>query len=196
MTIPATVGLYYYYKDKLLDKEAKTLQADTDISITNVFRPILQEEAKLNFLSQLLQQDLAAAPDSNEVKLFDNMMQRSTDGAWRSRLNEIETNRSAGIFLPPEAKLDAKQKSLHLRSKKIIDSAAFGLNTYFNNLWLITHDKTEVISDNLTQDFVSQMSADADYTKTPWMTLGDPATILHVRCAGPRRVMTQYQKLG
>ena len=61
VTIPATVGLYYYYKDKLIDKEAKVLQADTDINIANVFRPIVQEEAKLNFLSQLLQVDLAAA---------------------------------------------------------------------------------------------------------------------------------------
>jgi hypothetical protein len=176
VTIPSAIGLYYYYQDKLLNKEAMVLQADTNINIANVFRPIIQEEAKLNFLSQLLQTDLATAPESDEARLFDNMMQRSADGAWRSRPTKSDTDKSAGIFLPPEVKLDAKQKSLHLRSKKIIDAAAFGLNSYFNNLWLITHDKTEVIADNLTPDFTLQMPSDTDYTKTAWMTLGDPTT--------------------
>ncbi|MEQ1599542.1 MAG: PAS domain S-box protein [Methylotenera sp.] len=176
VTIPATVGLYYYYKDKLLDKEAKVLQADTDINISNVFKPIVQEEARLNFLSQLLEKDLAALPESTGVKLFDDMMQRNDDGAWRSKPEANDSGRQTGVFLPPDAKLDAKQKSILLRSKKIIDSAAFGLNSYFNNLWLITHDKAEVISDSLTPDFILQMPADTDYTKTAWMTLGDPAT--------------------
>ncbi len=175
VTIPAAAGLYYYYKDKLLDKEALVLQTETDTNITNAFRPIRLEVTRLNFLSQLLQKELATVPDANEVKLFDQMTQRSADGAWRNKPDAIDSARSAGFFLPPDAKLDAKQKSLHVRSKKIIDAAAFGLNSYFNNLWLITHDKTEVISDDLTPDFILQMSADTDYTHTPWMTLGDPA---------------------
>ncbi len=176
VTIPATASLYYYYKDTLLDKEAKALQVDTDINIANVFRPILQEETKLNFLSQLLEKDLAASPESYEVKQFDEVMQQDADGAWRSKPETMSSAKSAGVFLPPDIKLDAKQKSLHLRSKKIIDAAVFGLNSYFNNLWLLTHDKTEVISDNLTPDFTLKMPADTDYTQTPWMTLGDPAT--------------------
>ena len=175
VTIPSAIGLYYYYKDKLLDREAMVLQADTNINITNIFSPVRQGLAGLNLLAQLLQKELAAAPEASEVKLFDQMMQRSTDGAWRSKQIGIEIDRSAGIFLPPDAKLDTKQKSLHVRSKKMIEAAAFGLNSYFTNLWLITHDRTEVISDNLAPDFILQMSANTDYTKTVWMTLGDPA---------------------
>ena len=176
ITIPSAIGLYYYYQDKLLDKEAKALQGDTDINIANVFRPILQEEAKLNFLSRLLEEELAAPAERYEVKQFDEMMQHDADGVWRSKPETMDAAKSAGIFLPPDAKLDEKQKILHLRSKKIIDAAAFGLNSYFTNLWLITHDKTEVISDELVPDFIMQMRADTDYTKTAWMTLGDPVT--------------------
>ena len=118
VTIPAAAGLYYYYKDKLLDKEALVLQTETDTNITNAFRPIRLEVTRLNFLSQLLQKELATAPDASEVKLFDQMTQHSADGAWRSKSDAMGSARSAGFFLPPDAKLDAKQKSLHVRSKK------------------------------------------------------------------------------
>jgi len=176
VTILAVTGLYFYCKDKLLDKESMALQVETNANITNAFRPVRMEVTRLNFLSQLLQKELSAPPEASEVKLFDQMMQRSVDGAWRSKSNAKDSAQSAGVFLPPDAKLDAKQKSLHVRSKKTIDAAAFGFNSYFSNLWLITRDKTEVISDKLAPDFYLKMPANTDYTETTWMILGNTAT--------------------
>jgi PAS domain S-box-containing protein len=110
------------------------------------------------------------------VKVFDEIMQRSTDGAWRTKQEVTINDRTAGIFLPPDAKLDAQQKALHIRVKKMIDAASFGINDSLNNLWFLSRDKSEVIADIYMPDFVMNMSADADYTQTPWLTLGDPAT--------------------
>ena len=81
----------------------------------------------------------------------------------------------AGLFLPPDAPMDAEQKRLHLRSKQVLDAFSSSITSPTGNVWLLTLDKTEVIFDYGYPNFVDLMQADTDYTKTPWMTLGDPA---------------------
>jgi diguanylate cyclase (GGDEF)-like protein/PAS domain S-box-containing protein len=176
VTTPLAIGIYYYYKTQLLTKESLALQSETEIDVFNTFPRFRQEESRMNALAKLMQIDLSEPANNEEVNFFDEIMQRNEDGAWRTRPEQVVNDRTAGIFLPPDAKLDANQKAMHIRIKKMIDAAAFGINDSLNNLWFLSRDKTEVIADIFMPDFVMKMAADADYTKTPWVTLGDPAT--------------------
>lgn len=176
ITIPSAIGLFYYYKSQLLSNESLVLQAETDIDVLNTFPRFREEETRINALAKLMSLHLAAPASNDEVLLFNQIIQRSADGAWRTKTEAVINDRTAGVFLPPDAKLDADQKALHMRIKKIIDAASFGINDSLNNLWFLSRDKTEVISDIFMPDFVMNISADADYTQTPWLTLGDPAT--------------------
>lgn len=176
ITVPSVIGVYYYFKHELLAKEGLVLQAETSIDVFNTFPRFRQEEARLNALSQLMAANLTAPAKNDELMLFDQIMHRSADGAWRTQPEVIVNDRTAGIFMPSDTKLDANQKALHMRVKKLIDAASFGINDSLNNLWFLSLDRTEVISDIYTPNFVSNMPADSDYTKTAWVTLGDPVT--------------------
>lgn len=174
VTIPAAIGLYHFFKYKLVIKESLALQTETDATVAAKFVHLIEAEKNLDELAALFEESLSAAPVLTESAAFDQMMQQSGDGAWRSK--PIAGQNEAGIFMPPQALLDAKQKSLHVRAKKMIDVAALGIEPPFVNLWLLTRDKTEVVVDYNLNDFVVEMPADTDYTGTPWLTLGDPST--------------------
>jgi hypothetical protein len=161
----------------LLSKESLVLKAETDIDVFNTFSRFRQEESRLNALAKLMSVNLVAPASNEEVALFDQIMHQSSDGAWRTKPEIIINDRTAGVFLPPDAKLDVNQKTLHVRVKKLIDAASFGINDSLNNLWFLSRDKSEVIADIFMPDFViKNMYADTDYTQTPWLTLGDPSS--------------------
>ena len=176
VTIPATTAIYYYTKHKILASEAATLVAETRMLMESNTTHLAKAEVSLRALSNLLKKSLNAPSQAADKAAFDHLVRRDADHAWRSQADGYDTTFEAGIFLPPDAILDASQKVLHLRSKRVIDSLTGSINAPFSNVWLLTHAKTEIIYDHGVPDFVARMSADNDYTKTPWLTLGDPTT--------------------
>jgi diguanylate cyclase (GGDEF)-like protein/PAS domain S-box-containing protein len=172
--IPATAGIYLYLKGSLLEKEAATLTSETQAIITANIETLLDYEFNLKALSGTLQKTLAEPVKQGESAAFDRLIQHDPDHAWRNQKSGFDGRTEAGIFLPPDAVLDAEQKSLHLRSKHLMDIYGASITSVYGNIWLLTKDKTEVIFDHLYPDFVSLMKAGTDYTKTPWLTLGDP----------------------
>ncbi len=47
-------------------------------------------------------------------------------------------------------------------------------NPVFDNVWMLGHDRSELIFNLSYPDFVYLMDKDNDYTKSPWMTLASP----------------------
>ncbi|PKO52729.1 MAG: hypothetical protein CVU27_03265, partial [Betaproteobacteria bacterium HGW-Betaproteobacteria-20] len=176
VTIPAATGIYFYAQQQLLSNESENLLKKTNALITANAQAFKEDELRLQSLSSLLKKTLEAAPLAGEVAAFDRLVQQDPDGAWRSKHKSIIGNMQAGLFLPPDAPLDAAQKILHLRSKQLFDIFGSSITSPTGNIWLVTLGKTEVIYDNAFPNFVSLMPANTDYTQTPWMTLGDPAT--------------------
>lgn len=174
--IPAAGAIYSYTKHKMLVSEAATLSAETKILVASDAQSLLEAESSLKSLSRILAKSLAEPLRSGESEAFDRLVQIYPDQAWRSKRKGFDGNLEAGIFLSPDASLDAAQKSLHLRSKHVLDIFGASISSPISNIWLLTTNKTEVIFDRLYPDFVMLMSADTNYTKTPWFTLGDPAT--------------------
>lgn len=172
--IPAMVGVYFYLKANLLEKEAATLTNETQAIVNANTQVLLNYEFNLKALSHTLQKTLAEPVKQNESAEFDRLIQRDPDRAWRNQKNGFDGMTESGVFLPPDAVLDAAQKSLHLRSKHLMDIYGASISSAYGNIWLLTKDKTEIIYDHVYPNFVSLMKADTDYTKTPWLTLGDP----------------------
>jgi len=176
VTIPAAAGVYFYAKHKLLASESETLASETKTLVASTTQNLAGYELSLTSLSRTLKAALTAPPQAGEEAAFDRLVQLYPDKAWRRAGKNANGYLEAGLFLPPEAKLDAEQKRLHLRSKRILDVFGSAIPSPTGNIWLLTRDKTEIIYDNLFPNFTLQMTADTDYTKTPWMTLGDPTT--------------------
>jgi len=174
VTIPVAGIIYAYSKQKMLDNETATLLTETDAQVAAYANAMIDYELSLKAFSRLVVKELSAPSKVGETEVFDHIMHRDGDGAWRNHRKGFDGNFEAGIFLPPDALLDNKQKILHLRTKIAMDMFGGAITTSHGNIWLLTHEKTEVIYDHLYPDYVFIMPADSDFTKTPWITLGDP----------------------
>ncbi len=176
VSIPSAAGIYYFAKQKMLASEATTLEGETKVLVASNTQHLMEADPSLKALSRMLEKALSASPKAREDVAFDSLVQRDSDRAWRSRRKSFDGRMEAGMFLPPDAPLDAEQKKLHLRSKGVMDIFGSSIHSPFSNVWLLTPGKTEIIYDHGVPDFALIMSADTDYTKTPWLTLGDSAT--------------------
>jgi diguanylate cyclase (GGDEF)-like protein/PAS domain S-box-containing protein len=176
VTIPAAGAIYAYIKQKMLENESSTLLTETNVQVASYAKTMRDYELSLKAFSHILTSELSAPIKAGEAEAFDRLLHRDDDGAWRNHRQGFDGNFEAGIFLPPDALLDNKQKILHLRTKRAMDMFGSAITSSYGNIWLLTHDKTEVIYDHGYPDFVFLMSADTDYTKTPWITLADPVT--------------------
>jgi diguanylate cyclase (GGDEF)-like protein/PAS domain S-box-containing protein len=174
VTVPAAGVIYYLAKNKLMETEAIHLVAETETSAAVHSKSLSQAETSLHFLSNILAKRLAAPAQPSETTAFDQQVQQYPDGAWRSKREGFDGMHEAGIFLPPDAPMDAEQKRLHFRSKRVLDVFGGSVVSPFTNVWLLTREKTEIIQDHGVPDFALIMAADTDYTNTDWVTLGDP----------------------
>ncbi|HOY70977.1 MAG TPA: EAL domain-containing protein [Methylotenera sp.] len=176
VTLPAATGIYAYVKHKLLASESAVQLAETKNLVEANTQKIIAYETGLKALSLTLKQTLTPPPIAGEEAAFNRIIQQDPDGAWRNNAAIFDGKHESGLFLPPDAKLDAHQKSFHLRTKLALDAFGSSITTNTGNIWVLTLDKTEVIFDHLYPNFTSLMKADTDYTNTPWLTLGNPKT--------------------
>jgi diguanylate cyclase (GGDEF)-like protein len=176
VTIPAAAGIYYYAKHQLLATEATNLVNESNhIAATNSHE-LAEYELSLKALSGTLTKVLSAPPVADEEAAFDHVMQQYPDKAWRNKRKDYNGQFDAGVFLAPDALLNAEQKILLLRSKHVLEIFGTSITSAKGNVWLFNKNKAVVIYDHLNADFTYQIPADNDYTDTPWVQLGDPTT--------------------
>ncbi|MFM9912496.1 MAG: EAL domain-containing protein [Methylophilaceae bacterium] len=175
VTIPAVWGIYHFTSERLLAREITTLVNETGAIVRANSARLEAVNPVLRSVSRMLQESLSAPPKAGEEAAFDYLVQQDQDHAWRSRHDRFDGKHEAGLFLPPDAPLDAAQKRLHLRTKNMLDRFDLDPSWRFGNLWLLTSGRSEIIFDVGNPDFVHAMSADTDYTNTPWFTLGSPS---------------------
>jgi len=176
VTIPSAAVIYYFTKQNLIAREAATLVSETGDLAAQHTQSLMSAEPSLRSLARLMIHSLNKAPQDDELQHFDRIVQRDADKAWRSRRDGFDGRLEAGMFFPPDASMDAAQKRLHMRSKNVIDIFGSSIHRPFTNIWLLTPEKTEIIYDHGIPDFALMIAADNDYTATPWIKLGDPAS--------------------
>jgi diguanylate cyclase (GGDEF)-like protein len=176
VTIPAAAGIYYYAKNKLLASEAVALVAETKILSASHSQKLADATTSLKALARINGKELARELAPEDERTFDSLVQLDQDLAWRNASKKFDGRFEAGLFLPPHIAINTEQKKIHLRSKRILDVFGSSIQTLFNNVWLLTRSNSLIIYDAGVPNFVAKMPIDIDYTQTPWITLGDPAT--------------------
>lgn len=175
VSVPSAGIIYYFAKQKILSSERTTLANETKTLGMLLTQNLLAAEPSLKTIARELKEALSEPPRAGEDAAFDLLIERDADKAWRSRRENFDGHKEAGIFLPPNAPLDVEQKRLHLRSKRVMDGNTALVHPPFSSLWFTTYDKAEFIYDHNAPDFALNTPADTDYTNTPWFTLGSPA---------------------
>jgi diguanylate cyclase (GGDEF)-like protein/PAS domain S-box-containing protein len=173
--VPAAIGIYTYSKQKILANESIVLKQETHAFVALRTADLLAAESNLSVLSKLLGKRLKEPLTQAEVAGFDRFIEQNSDGAWRSKHQGFSVGHEAGIFLPPQTKFDEPTKRLHYHVKQVLDAfSAPAIHPPFNNVWMLTHDKSEVVFDKKMPDIVWQIPANSDYTNTHFFTLGNP----------------------
>ncbi|MFW5447113.1 MAG: EAL domain-containing protein [Methylophagaceae bacterium] len=167
---------YQYSKQTLLSSELQKLRSQTSATINNYENVVLLASPSLQALSHLLQNELTTF-NVNQTSLFDSKIMQFDDGAWRNIRESYSGMQQAGIFLPPDIELTPEIKQFYSTVLNVFDmfGSSATSNPVFNNIWMLGHDRSEVIFDRGFPDFVYSMETDTDYTTTPWMTLVSPA---------------------
>lgn len=174
VTIPSAIAIYYYTQHKMLTTEATTLVAETKLLSVSHTQKLADAKRSLNALARIYEKDLAKTINAGDEMAFDHLVQHDSDLAWRNVSTNFNGRVESGLFVPPNALLDGEQKKNYLRSKQILDVFGGSIQSLFNNVWLLSRDNSLNIYDAGVPDFVTKMPIDIDYTKTPWITLGDP----------------------
>ena len=176
VSLTSLLSYYHYAKHVLLTSELQKLRDQTYVTINNLERTIKQASPSLEALSQVLLSELEHSK-SKKKENFDSQIMQFLDGAWRNNPNDFDGRKQAGIFLPPDISLAEKEKAFFVTSLGVFNNigASVTSNPIFNNVWMLGHDRSEVIFDRNSPNFVYSMKIDTDYTTTPWMTLVSPS---------------------
>ena len=175
VSLPSLWGYYHYSKQALLDSTLHQLQTRTVKTIDNYQRFIQLANPKLQALSQLLNNELEKSEFNKSIP-FDQRMMQFEDGAWRNISSTFNGQEQAGLFLPSDIKLTKKIKQFYITAMDVFDGfgASATSNQIFDNIWMLGHDRSELIFDLSYPDFVYLMSDETDYRSTPLMMLASP----------------------
>jgi diguanylate cyclase (GGDEF)-like protein/PAS domain S-box-containing protein len=173
--IPASVALYLYTREQILDNEISKLVTVTDSQAEVARQHLLESRPKLEGLARLLQAELAKPARAAELRRFYQTMQLNPDGIWRNIRPPYNGMTESGIFLPNSPQETDAQKILHMRIKSVMDSFGSAARRHMENVWYMDPYRSIVIFDTTFPNFVFTQKADHDYTQTPWVTYTMPA---------------------
>jgi len=172
----SSLWVYYHYsKQALLNTTLSQVQARTIKTIDYYQRFIQLASPNLKALSQLLNNELDKSEFNNTVPFAQRMMQFE-DGAWRNISSTFNGQEQAGLFLPSNIKITNQTKRFYTTAMDVFDGFATSAtsNQIFDNIWMLGHDRSQLIFDISYPDFVYLMSNNTDYTSSPSMTLASP----------------------
>ncbi len=172
--IPTSILITDYVKEKILSREVKNLLTMTHSQVDVASERLRAGEHKLKELARLLQQALNKPVTEQEIQAFYQEMTLNEDGVWRNRRDDYDGKQEAGVFLPDSPELTERQKVIHLRIKRVMDTFGAAANRLHENVWFLSRYQGEVIFDKTFPDFVFDQNAANDYTLTPWVTYTSP----------------------
>ncbi len=177
VSLPSLWIYYHYSKQNLLESTLNEIQVNTFKTIDNYQRFIQLAAPNLKALSQLLKNELAESMPDQSTPFIERMMQFE-DGAWRNISSTFNGREQAGLFLPSDIELTTEIKQFYTTAMDVFDGfgASATSNQVFDNIWMLGHDRSELIFDLSYPDFVYLMADDTDYLSTPWMMLASPDT--------------------
>jgi len=174
--IPASILAYRYTKAEILSSELSKLVSQTNYQRTLITQRLDEGKHKLEGLSQVLIKELSAPIKPDEIQSFYSEMEKNADGIWRNRTSNYNGSSEAGVFFPSTPNPTDQQKIIHMRIKQVIDYFGGVANKVNENIWFLSPQRSEIIFDTNLPNFVFDMSAEQDYTTSPWLDFTSPET--------------------
>lgn len=172
--IPAALWVTNYAREKILNREIKSLLTATQNQAAITSDRLKAGEPKLKELARLLQDALQKPIQRHEIDAFHQQMTLDADGVWRNRRDQYDGHTEAGIFLPDSPALTDRQKVFNWRIKQVMDVFGSAANRLHENVWYLSPYRSEVIFDKTFPDFAYDQAASNDYTQTPWVRYTSP----------------------
>jgi len=117
-----------------------------------------------------------AGADPADVREFDRLVARESDGAWRSRKRWFDPVREAGIYIPAYTIVDAGLKSFLIRAKRLTERFGSGtLDPTLADAWVTPVVGGQVMFVPDQPNFLWELLPNEDYRATDWMRLADPS---------------------
>ncbi|MGZ8270210.1 MAG: HAMP domain-containing protein, partial [Methylophilus sp.] len=172
--IPASILVYKYAQNKILETEITKLSDELQYQATEVDQFFAESKPRLEHFAKLLQVELNKPYLDNDIAEFNQTLELNSDGVWRNQKQMFNGSVESGIFIPLNAQLTDAQKVMHLRIKRVMDTFGAAATSRQQNIWYLSNDRTEIIFDTKLPNFVFDQSADNDYTDTPWVVNTSP----------------------
>lgn len=172
--ITGTILIYKIVMKQVLATEIANLEKVTEKSNLFASQRFAESTLKLKNLATLLERELEKPVKKDELKTFQELVERNTDGIWRNRKPNFNGQFEAGMFLPLDAISSEKEKIRHLRIKQVLDVFGAAASKRMENIWYLSPQRSEIIFDKNFPDFAFEQKAENDYTQTPWVTYSTP----------------------
>ena len=169
--------LQRHLSQQLVHQALKAQQLQVQDDIAQFDATLAEAEQSIGEFAALVSAiDTTGEEARRAASWFPQLVRRDGDGAWRSRADQPPPSRSAGIWIPPYATLDARARAFFSQAAPI--TSLFGLgssSTMLENTWVLPLTGGELIFWPSKPDFIRRASADLDYRPTPWVQLTAPA---------------------
>lgn len=177
VSLLAVGSFYLYSKSALLTLAINDIRTSTEERNDYFKTLVLQANSDLKVLAQFLQSNLSKNHQQNTSNFqFDQRMMQFEDSAWRNRAITFDNHDQVGLFLPSDITLTEDVKHFYSNVMDVFNDFSVDAvtNSLFDNVWMLGHDRSEVIFDQSSKDYIYQMAESTDYTETLWMTLASP----------------------
>lgn len=173
ISIPGGLFLNIYAKKGIVDKEVRFMVTESDSILRAYMSRFTLSEQKLVNFREILLQELEKPVRQEEVAEFMDQFTLGTDGIWRNDRTVFNGNKESGFYLPNDRYLTEVEKVKYLRIKKIMDTYGSASTRNYENIWMLTQSRGEIIFDKTYPTYVFLMDSKTNFTQTPWLTLGN-----------------------
>ena len=175
VSLVSLTSFYLYSKNALLTSTIEDIKVSTQQRSYRFNTTVEQVEINLTILSKLLKSELKRGEHGGHTT-FEERVVQSPDGAWRSKEYNSDLVQQTGLFLPSTTSITEDIKQHYSKILDVFDdfSIIASESPLFDNIWMLGHDRSEVIFDLSSPDYVYLMDDSNDYRTTPWMMLTSP----------------------
>ena len=177
--VMALAGLVSHWLDgrvtsQLEEKVLKAQRASVQRDVQRLDSELRTAEASILRFAQLISygpQNLVEIHDQ-----FDQLVEQSSDGAWRSRSSTYHPKLEAGLWVPPPVPRSLENRLFLQRAQAITSVFGQGADTpLVENTWVLPLSGGAVVFWPSNPDFIRRAHANIDNRNTPWIQRSAPA---------------------
>jgi len=157
-------SFYTYSRNLLLSSTLSEIQSSSQEKSQHYQALIQGADHNLKTLAHLLNRVLTQPNYQSDIA-FEQRMMQFEDGAWRNKMQLYNGAEQTGLFLPSDINLTAETKQFYSKLVEVVNDfgAAATANPFFDNIWLAGQDRSHLVFDLSSPDFVYLIDATNEY---------------------------------